>query len=132
MFNYFHGSKICYVFQKNRIFSKKHEIQWIIAASFKFDGISLLKELLKYHSINYLFYDVSSLSYFSYLGSTNFSDAYVFKNNQEIHVSDLLHPKDKQFWRRNVIRDGKTWGVKQQNVLFKSRDYQQMETYYFD
>ena len=68
---------------------------------------------------NYLFYSVSSLSCFSYLGSTDFSSAKVFENSPEVHVSDSLYPKGKQFGRRNVIRDGKTCGVSNEPLTKK-------------
>ena len=83
---------------------------------------SSLKLLLNNNAGNYLFYGVSSLVCFSYLGSTDFSTAYVFSNNPEVHVSDSLYPKDKQFGQRNVIRDGKTCGVS------NKRFYQILET----
>ena len=77
----------------------------------KFDMPSNLKKL-DYDESNYLFPTVFSLTCFSYLGSTDFSYAYVFEinNNPEVHVSDSLYPR-AQFGRRDVIKDGKTCGV---------------------
>ena len=63
---------------------------------------------LIYDVNNYLMIDVNNLSCLSYLGSTDFSTAYIFSNSPEIHVSDSLYPKGKQFGKRDVIRDGKT------------------------
>ena len=78
----------------------------------KIDIPSNLKELV-YDLYNYLFVSVTNLTCFSYLGSTDFSNAHVFKsgNNPTVHVSDLLYPKNKQFGQRDVVRDGETCGV---------------------
>ena len=79
---------------------------------------SRLKELKSDYTENFLFYG-TSLTCLSYLGSTDFSSAYVFDsgNNPEIHVSDSLYPKGKQFGQRDVIRDGQTCGVSNEPLI---------------
>ena len=62
-------------------------------------------------STDYMFKLTSAVTCFSYLGSTDFSTAYVFYNTPTIHVSDSIYPAGKQFGQRNVIRDGKTCGT---------------------
>ena len=76
----------------------------------KIDIPPSLEELVNDNN-NYLFWGVTSLTCFSYFGSTDFSTSYVFKNTPEVHVSDSMYPKGKQFGKRDVIRDGKSCGV---------------------
>ena len=56
----------------------------------------------------YIFYDVKSLVCFSYLGSTDFSQNYLFANTPEIHVSNSKYPAGKNLGFKSVIRDDKT------------------------
>ena len=68
-------------------------------------------EMLGYASNQYVFYGITSLTCFSYLGSTDFSTSKVFHNTPEIHVSNTLYPKGSKFGQKDVIRDGKSCGV---------------------
>ena len=87
----------------------------------RIDMPATVEELVNMNNA-YLFVSVTSLSCFSYLGSTDFSETYVFYNNPEVHVSDSLYPKGKQFGRRDVIRDGKTCGVSKEPFTEKLKN----------
>ena len=65
---------------------------------------------LEYNKYFYLFDGMNSLEFCSYLGTTDFASAYIFKNSPTIRVSSS-YPSD-QFGRKTVTyKDGSTCGV---------------------